>query len=144
MQQEKRESWITGAADGSLEEKIEALVQQRISKGEYKSEDARYIEKLPVSIVGGALAVDDRVLEKLRRLCQLWDVEMKPVKITSHRKVIGPFIVFAKKLIFPLLKVFLKEPLRQQRDFNAAAIALLAELSNQNIKERGNELSGKA
>ncbi|MCB0353122.1 MAG: hypothetical protein KDD64_06335, partial [Bdellovibrionales bacterium] len=75
--------------------------------------------------------VSDEVLEKLRRLCQLWNVRLLPQeKITSHRPLIGPVIVAVKKAIFPIVRYILKDVLHQQRSFNAAAIQLLAEIAS--------------
>ena len=79
---------------------------------------------------------DDPSLDKLRRLCQLWDVDLRCSGITSHRPVLGPFIVAMKKLFYPFLRVFLKDALQQQRDFNAAAVSLLADLASKQLSEK--------
>ena len=92
-----------------------------------------------MKLCDGSLKLSKKRLEKLRRLCQLWEVNLKPAEITSHRKVIGPLIVAVKKLVYPILKVLLKETIKQQRDFNAAAVALIADLANEseNQSEEG-------
>lgn len=79
-------------------------------------------------VLKSTLKASDVELEALRRLCQIWDVDLKQPAITSHRKFIGPIIVAAKRIVFPILRTFMRDTLRQQRDFNAQAIALLMQL----------------
>ena len=86
--------------------------------------------------VKGVLQVSNDQLEKLRRLCQVWDVDIRPGEITSHRPIIGRVIVAGKKLLFPVIRALLKNYLSQQREFNAAAISLLADLCSRNSASR--------
>jgi hypothetical protein len=126
-------SWlkVAGKPADALAAELELLVRKKIESGKFRSEDVEYIERINRQLVKGTLALSDSKLEKLRRLCQLWEIEVKSGEISSHRKVVGPFIVAFKKVLFPIVKVLLKDTLRQQRDFNAAAIALLTELSQE-------------
>ena len=110
---------------------LDVLVEERMRGRAYTPDEAAYVAKVDLSAVKDPLSVSDRRLEKLRRLCQAWDIEIRPVNITSHRRIVGPLIVAAKKMIFPVLRLFLKDFIRRQKEFNAAAIALLAELSNE-------------
>lgn len=118
---------VTGEAAPELECAGQEAVARRISAGHYRATDVDYILRLNLPVVEGALNVTDRQLEKLRRLCQLADVDLVPARITSHRAYIGPLIVAAKKVLFSILKVLFKDTLRKQRDFNAAVISYLAE-----------------
>jgi len=119
-------------AAAGLAQALERRVADKIAAGKYKREDVHYVRDVTFMPVQEALQLSTDRLEKLRRLCQLWEVDLKPPReISSHRPLIGPIIVGAKKLFFPILRVFLKETLRKQRDFNAAAIALLADVANE-------------
>ena len=120
-------SWlkVCGATQFQLEKTLSDQVVNRIAAGNYAARDVNYIAQFPISLTSGALTVTDLQLEKLRRLCQLADVQLTPARITSHRPYIGPIIVAAKKLLFSILAVLLKDTLRKQRDFNAAVIAFL-------------------
>ena len=120
-------SWlkVCGSSKSPLEKTLSDNVAQRIASGNYKARDVDYIAKFPISLTTGALTINDLQLEKLRRLCQLADVQLTPSRITSHRAFIGPVIVAVKKILFSILAVLLKETLRKQRDFNAAVIAYL-------------------
>ena len=121
--------WLSAGAINSvaLEGSASAAVAARIAEGKFKRTDVEYISRLNLPVVEGALNVSDRQLEKLRRLCQLADVDLVPARISSHRPFIGPLIVAGKKVLFSILKVLLKDTLRKQRDFNAAVISYLAE-----------------
>ena len=110
--------------------RLSAIVDGKVAAGEYLQKDLNYLSNLKRPVLDGVLAVSDERLEKLRRLCQLWAVDLTPAKISSHRKFIGAIIVAAKRAIYPFLKVLLKDSFAQQRDFNAAAIALLTDLAS--------------
>lgn len=122
-------SWITsvGQAATDIEDRCYRKVAERISAGNYRAQDLEYIARLDLPAVKGTLKMTDRQLEKLRRLCQLAEVDLIPAHISSHRPVIGPVIVAAKRILFSILKVLFKDTLRKQRDFNAAVISFLAE-----------------
>lgn len=118
-----------GKQDLALEQRVLAQLTQRMNKCKFKAEDVAYVKSLSLFPVKDASNIDDETLERLRRLCEVWEVQFKSPKITSHRAIIGPLIVFVKRLLYPLLQVFLKEPFAQQRKFNAEALSLLAEIA---------------
>lgn len=125
-------AWLTvpnGDSD-KLSAAIDAAVQRRIASGEFSAQDVKNISERELALIPKDLAVPPHLLEKLRRLCQLWEVDIRDANITSHRKVIGPFIVAAKKMIYPLIRFALKDLIREQRDFNAEVISTIAELAN--------------
>ena len=122
---------MCGEADANLEQRVATQVQNRIAAGQFAARDVEYVSKLSRPIFSGSTQLDDDSLEKLRTLCKLWDVDIRPAAITSHRKFVGPIIVKCKQIFFPLLRVLLKDFIAQQREFNATAITLLAKLSGQ-------------
>ncbi len=103
-------------------------VEQRVASGQIRPEELQYVKDLNLSVGQRGLAISDKQLEKLRLACQLFDVDLRTREISSHRKFIGPIIVAAKKALFPIIRVFLKDFLHQQRSFNAAVIDALTEL----------------
>ena len=121
-------SWLTvcGKNSPDLARTLEERVAARKTQGEFADANVRYIEKLSFAPVAGRLEVSDETLERLRKLCQLWDVDLKVLGISSHRKIVGPLIVGVKKMLFPVLRIFLKEFIKQQRAFNAEVISFLA------------------
>ena len=119
---------VLGQAAPELERELSDAVQAKISAGDFEQKDIDYVATLERPLSEDALQVDGSDLEKLRRLCQLWDLELHMHEIKSHRKFVGPLIVMAKRLCFPILKHLMKGMLKQQREFNAQAIILLTEL----------------
>ncbi|MCB0331854.1 MAG: hypothetical protein KDD55_00075 [Bdellovibrionales bacterium] len=125
--------WITVPGSDSnedLERTLASRVEAHIAQGDFTQENIRYVEKLRLDACRGTLHVSDEILERLRMLCQLWSIELRPRTITSHRRYIGPVIVAFKKALYPLISFFLKDLIRQQKDFNAATIRLVTELAN--------------
>lgn len=137
MDTSSKVSWLklpaalgSGGREESLALELEKRVQDKLAAGTYSAQELDHVQRLSVNPVQGELQIPDKRLEKLRRLCQVWDIDLRVGQITSHRKLLGPFIVAFKKLLFPIMRVFLKNLIAEQREFNAAAISLLAELSN--------------
>lgn len=125
--------WVVshGEAAPELAALLSARVTARIQAGDFLPDTIKYFQEVSFKPVPGDLTVSDTRLEQLQKLCQLWDVRLRPKEVTSHRRLLGPIIVAAKRLAYPVLGAFLKESFHQQRSFNAAAIALLAELSQE-------------
>ena len=128
---------VQGQRDTELSSKIERSVCALLESGQLSKSEVERVRKLDLAAVSGQLNIPDSQLEKLRRLCQVWDVDVRLTHLSSHRRYIGPLIVFFKRATLPVLRLLLKDTLRQQRDFNAAALALLSELcANQSKKDK--------
>lgn len=131
-------NWIN-LPDSSESQRLEGEVARRVTAkveaGEYNTEDIRYVSKLARPLVANQVSLSDERLEMLRRVCQLWDINFRATDITSHRPVIGPVIVAIKRALMPILKILMRDVINQQRDFNAAAVILLAEISQSEISQ---------
>ncbi len=140
MEQNSENNWliVTGSGDPELAKTLKERVEAQIAAKHYTSNDVKYISMLKLALCNGDLVVNDEVLEQLRRLCQLWNIKLKPQNITSHRKFIGPFIVAFKKVFFAILSVLLKDVIREQRTFNANVVALLATAVNEKKLQKKN------
>ncbi|CAA7599571.1 Methionine biosynthesis MetW [Acididesulfobacillus acetoxydans] len=81
-----------------------------------------------------------RLEAELRQSNLKWNVNAE-YPITSHRKTIGRFIVFGKKVVRKFLRWYVNPPVDQQREFNGSvtrALNLLGELArNQSLALRG-------
>ena len=108
----------------TIEEKVSAELNSYQDKTELiKSVNAVSFE-LPLKNCSPEL------IDKFRIACSRWDVHLKPPSsITSHRPLIGPIIVMVKKAIYPILRNLLKDFTREQREFNAASLAIMAEMT---------------
>lgn len=107
---------------------LEQVLKTKLTSGKLSSSEIGRVTKLDLSVSNAELNLPDQQLEKLRRMCQIWDVDIRLTHLSSHRPWLGPLIVMAKKLVLPFLKLFLRDTLRQQRDFNAASLALMVDL----------------
>jgi len=139
--------WLTvlGERDEVLAARLGERVEARVRAGELTARHIADVAKMNLSPTKGSLVIPTVTLERLRRLCQLWDVDLRPAReITSHRRFIGPVIVAAKRLLFPIVRFFMQDTLRQQREFNATAIALLADLANETHGGNGTHSAGGA
>ena len=109
---------------------LEQSIASRLAEVEWTTDQQKYMQALTFDLRITSTDVSNQFLDKLRTACQLWDVDLRIQNISSHRKVIGPVIVAAKKAIAPMIKFFLKDFIRQQKDFNAAILALIIESKN--------------
>lgn len=129
----KSSKWLVfgDSNTAQLSKKLEESLNNRIASAGITQRDIEYVAKLRRDLCPNGLNVDSERLELLRRLCQNWDLELKPSKITSHRPFVGPLIVVLKRFMFPILRFLMKETIKQQRDFNLTVIELLSNLADQ-------------
>ncbi len=132
------QNWLAVAGDPLSAEsrdllaRLNSAVESQIAQGKFSRDNIAYIEKMHLkAATSGNFKVGVEQLEKLRRACQVWDVDLHLREITSHRPVVGKVIVAFKKALYPVLKLFLKDFIRQQRQFNAAVLALIVDLYTQ-------------
>jgi len=120
---------VCGVPYASLDVELQARRARRIAQGAPTIATIRDIETTTFRPLPAGSEVSAEGIERLRRLCQLWDVTLRPSSITSHRTLIGPIIIAMKKILFRALHFLLKDTLHQQRSFNAEVIRALAEMS---------------
>lgn len=125
--------WLTvcGEANselaGILSEKVAALRRE----GAFTESDQMFIQKMSYSVAKSGFATSPERMELLRRLCQIYSIDVRPAQPTSHRKLIGPVVVAVKKVIFPVIKALLGPTFKHQKDFNAVVVMLLTDLCNE-------------
>jgi len=136
-------SWLSilGKSDKVIEDGISGRVNHKYQSGKYSDSEVMRVMKLSMFPFSGDLKVSDETLEKIRRLCQVWDVDLRARWIRSHRKWLGPFIVIFKRITFPIARLLLKDFIRQQRDFNAASISLMCELAAKSESKSSEKLN---
>ncbi|MCO6430201.1 MAG: hypothetical protein J5J00_05020 [Deltaproteobacteria bacterium] len=131
-------SWITacGSSDEELSRRCQEGMHLRFAENEYTAKDVEYIQNLQLRVSRASSNLSNKEVEHLRRLCQLWDVNLKCPPLTSHRPIVGPIIVTVKRLFFPVVRLFMRESFKQQREFNANVITVLTEILNSASCER--------
>ncbi len=124
-------SWlqVLGREDPELEAGLAASASERLKKIDFTQDDLEYIRKLNLIPKLKTSDLDPQIFTMLRRLCTLCDAKPLAQKITSHRPLIGPVIVAAKKILYSILSVLLKSREEQQRKFNTAALEVLIKLA---------------
>jgi len=125
-------SWITvaGEVNHDVRETTARRVADLRAAGKFSEVDERHIAQLSFAITRDGFAATPERLELLRRLCQLYSADVRPQAPTSHRKIIGPFIVLGKRMLQPVINAVFGPALRNQREFNANVVSLLTDLSN--------------
>jgi hypothetical protein len=126
-------SWVSvgNVSDLELAGQLASRVEARRAAGEFTPDNQRYIELLSRDVIKGGSRISARHSELLRRLCGLHQVTMQLHQVTSHRKYTGPIIVALKKILYRVVKPLMDPMLQQQREFNATAVYLLADLANE-------------
>ena len=101
---------------------IERRLEERRQRGLV---DAAEIER--VSAATPATLEGDGILsDAFRRCCETWEVD-RPIEIRSHRAVLGPVLVAAKRLLLRLLRFHTETAWRRQREFNRNLLLVVRE-----------------
>lgn len=75
--------------------------------------------------------------ESMQLLCRLSQTQLRPASaITSHRRFLGPVIVFVKRLSWPLIQIHLKETFSSFHDLHCQMVDLTAKLLAQTEQSR--------
>jgi hypothetical protein len=104
-------------------------------------DEQQRVAKLSTAIAKGAFVVTPERLELLRGLCQIYSAGIRAERISSHRRYLGPLIVFFKKALFRVISALLGPTFSYQRDFNAGVIRLLGDLCNESDRATGKPAS---
>jgi hypothetical protein len=123
--------YVAGQADAALARRLSECVVARVTSGEMPADEQSRVSKTSTAVARGSFVVSSDRLELLRGLCQIYSAGIRAEKITSHRKFLGPVIVFTKRALFRVMSSLLGPSFRFQRDFNAGVIRLLGDLCNE-------------
>jgi hypothetical protein len=125
--EEVQQTTMSGATSAfTLATRAEARLASSLAAGHIRATDVGYLREYQLSLLQHTATLSDRDLEIMRALTASWDLSPRIRQHTSHRPVIGRFIVLAKRVLFPIIRAALKEELAQQRAFNGALIEYLA------------------
>lgn len=129
----KSTSWVCvgGSDDIALADSLAAGVKQWAESSRMPLNEPERVSEFDTNIVRGSLVLSPHRLELLRRLCHVYSAGVRSERISSHRPILGPAIVFAKKILFRIVSPLLGPSFKHQREFNAAVIKLLGDLCNE-------------
>jgi len=113
-------------ADNVNVEEIMKEIQRRVlekkDKGIYSDADLQKITELKQELSPQKNERYSELSLHLRKLHLNWDMAASSSIIRSHRKVLGPILVTAKKLGSTLLRFFASAYFTRQTEFNAASV----------------------
>lgn len=111
--------------------RVSTAVENRLQQqSDLSNEERKNIIALDKRLFPAGFVPTFRLCEEFRALAKLSQFELQEAnEITSHRKILGPFIVLAKRLTWPFLKAHLKRSFDGQQEFNALTVERLAKLS---------------
>jgi hypothetical protein len=110
-----------------LEGRVSDALQLRLKqRSDLNEEEIRNVSELKARLLPEGYELDLPTTERLRLLCRLSQAELRPAaSITSHRKLVGPLIVRAKRLLWPLLRAPFKDSFAALDEFNSQVVEFL-------------------
>ena len=113
----------------SLSTRVEENLADRIRQAsDYDQKEIKRVSSYNHRVLPEDFTLEFETGEKLRALAAFSQCELKPAReISSHRKIIGPIIVWLKRLTWPFVKVHLDQTFRAQQEFNSLMVECLAD-----------------
>ncbi len=107
--------------------------EEHLAQGLYTEEDERRLQEMEFQLPGDDLPPLSRLEELQFRLSQSFDPSSTP-RITSHRPVVGPLIVFSKKLLLKLMRPLLTVLFAHQTEFRRNLVDFTFEVLETNSR----------
>lgn len=132
-----------------LEQRARRQLAERIeSSPAYDAAEIAEITALEKSLFPRDFEISDETRETLRVLCSFSRCELRPASaIRSHRRIVGPIIVFLKKLSWPLIRFHLKDTFESMQLFHSWVVysharqVLKLELLERELRQKKTALS---
>ncbi len=105
-------------------EEVRERVRQKRESGFYSEEEVRRITQMELEVTERAAGFHSEIEEHLAALNDAWDTAAEPV-ISSHRKLLGPLLINAKRALRRLTKPYITLLLARQVEFNSRLLRLL-------------------
>ena len=120
---------VTRSNSADLNVRLAALLEERLcSQSNYSRREVSEVSSLAVRIFPAEPLVEDKALERFRTLCQLYRCELPALReISSHRPIIGPVIVFGKRLLWRLMHSQLRQHFEHMQEFHLRLVEELGE-----------------
>jgi hypothetical protein len=114
---------IAGEIGREADKIVRTRLVDRYARGVIDPDEVAHVAALRLHTFEG----DETASEIFRRCCVTWEVD-RELPITSHRPVVGAFLVTAKRVARRLLRFLTEAQLSRQRDFNWNLLLVLREL----------------
>jgi len=106
----------------------EALKQRVAADPHYTFQEIDEVERCSKQLFARDFPLSEEATERFRYLARFAQFELRPTFLRSHRPIIGPVIVTAKRIAWRVLSALLKDAVRGQQLYNYAVIRNLATL----------------
>lgn len=130
-----------------LEARARATLERRLEGStDYTADEIERVHTLKPNLFPQHFELSTAYADHFRALAKLSQQTLKPNgKISSHRKYIGPVIVFLKKLSWPLIRIHLKDHFQGIEDFCQWSLSLAGKQAQEisELKVRLAELESK-
>ena len=122
-----------GLAPALSQRSEDALASRLKAHPSYSASEIETISSMVSRFVNSDAQLSDKECERLREMAILSRCSLRYLQpITSHRKFVGPIIVFGKKLLWKLLYSQLRKQFEAMEEFNGAVVENIArEMSQQ-------------
>jgi O-antigen chain-terminating methyltransferase len=110
-------------------QQIRDNIEKKKAQGVYSDEELEWVKGLDHKVKPPVDQSDQNFLEQLRQMNLNYDLKYS-IPILSHRKVMGPVIILAKKILRKLTNPYIKLIFREQVEFNAATTRVINQLSD--------------
>lgn len=121
-----------------LEERICKQLNARLDQDlNYSETEIRRISEMSRSLFPDTFELTEGQTNNLRALTNLSQCELRPAReIKSHRKILGPFIVAAKRVSWKLVKIHFDDTFKGLQEFCAKMVQSHAKLmlETENLK----------
>lgn len=102
---------------------LEALKTRIQTQADLTADEIRKVSALDKSLFPKTMEIPEEATESLRLLCTWSRCELRPAReIQSHRRFIGPVIVFLKRVSWPFIRFHLKDTFESMELFHSKLI----------------------
>jgi len=115
-----------------------SLKERFASSSDYNPEEVKTVSESKHSFFPEGFEIEREFSDEIRALCSASQFQKRKIKISSHRKYIGPVIVFVKKIIWKFLDSQLSSKFKEIEKFNTlSTIAQIkSEIKFQELKNK--------
>ena len=105
----------------ALNDRVEKNLEMRLqSRSDLTASEIEKVAELDKSLFPGEFEISEEARESLRVLCSYSRCELRSGRdIRSHRRFVGPVIVFLKRLSWPLIRFHLKDTFESMQLFHS-------------------------
>jgi hypothetical protein len=100
----------------------DALEQRIAESADYNLEETIEVSQTKHRLLPEGFEIDSDISDEIRSLCVKRKLPRLEEQISSHRKYVGPIIVFAKKLLWRFMGSQIRNNFRYVEDFNTQIV----------------------